>query len=438
MTSPLPPLAPVARLRPITLVQPGTSLPAAPAAAVEAPLGDSGRVALRSGDDHFEAVWDGATVSIELDVGGAASSHRSRRHGRGTSPSRLGLSLTGPVLTAWVHERAAWVARAVVDLSESAPGVDVHDPAWLADLAADGAMADGAVAGGFGQLGLRDLRLVTHADGTPYLAGDTHVLTATSAGPGGFRTGHCSVWSFDSRSLVLEHRADLFFRRSGRAGRAGVYGDHAVHLLRDGEQWLVAASTWGDFDKRRNPRVGTTLASTTDDLLTGTHVLDAEPLALPTDGLASVGTWDPHLVRTDEGWLATYVSARRFFDFHPVTAAGPQLDRLHLRAAAGDRHATEGPTLARLDGDWQVLASDGRDSRRGRRATYPVLDLDLQQHGTLDAAYPTNLPWPTVLEHGGRWWMLGFDATPTGGGLLGYGTHGDVVVQASAAPTPVT
>ncbi len=430
MTSPLPPLTPVTRLRPIALVQPGTSVPAAPAAAVEASLHGASSVALSSGVDRFTAVWDGATVSIELDVGGAASTHRSRRHGRGSSPSRLGLTLTGPVLTAWVYEQHQWVARAVVDLAESAPGVLVHDPAWLANLTAYGELS-----GRFGQLGLRDLRLVTHADGTPYREGDVHLLTATSAGPGGFRSGHCSVWAFNPVAIALEHRADLYFRRTGppkEAERAGVYTDHAAHLVRDDGRWLVAASTWGDFDKRRNPRVGTTLASSTDDLLTGSHVLHSEPLDLPTDGLASVGTWDPHLVRTDEGWLATYVSARRFFDFHPVTATGPQLDRLHLRAAATGRTATEGPTLVWLDGDWRVLASDGRDGPRRSRATYPVFDLDLRQHGVLDADYPTNLPWPTVLEHGGRWWMLGFDATTTGGGLIGYGTHGDVVVQASA------
>ena len=78
-----------------------------------------------------------------------------------------------------------------------------------------------------------------------------------------------------------------------------------------------------------------------------------------------------------------------------------------------------------------MLASDGRDGPRRHRAAYPVFDLDLHQLGELDASYPTNLPWPTVFEHDGRWWMLGFDGTTYGGRLLGYGTHGDVVVQAS-------
>ncbi|WP_240340610.1 hypothetical protein [Nocardioides sp. SYSU D00038] len=235
-------------------------------------------------------------------------------------------------------------------------------------------------------------------------------------------------WTLDPDTLALEHRSDLFFRRPDRSG---VYGDHASHLVRDDDRWLVATSTWGDFDKERHPRVGVTLARTAADLLTGTHVLDTEPLALPTDGLASVGTWDPHLVRTDDGWLVGFVSARRFFQFHPALAGGPTLDDLRLLGAAGDRRATEGTTLVRLDEGWRVLASDGRDGRRGQRERYPAFDLTMREVGALDAPYPTNLPWPTLLRHGEGWLMVAFNGRPVGGRLVGYGSHGDVVVLRS-------
>ena len=44
-----------------------------------------------------------------------------------------------------------------------------------------------------------------------------------------------------------------------------------------------------------------------------------------------------------------------------------------------------------------MLASDKR-----HRRVYPVLDLDLREIGTLDAAYPTNIPWPTIAAVEGR------------------------------------
>ncbi len=167
------------------------------------------------------------------------------------------------------------------------------------------------------------------------------------------------------------------------------------------------------------------------DLLRGTHVLDTRELPLPVDGLDSIATWDPHLVRRDDGWLVGFVSARRFFDFHPALAGGPALDDLRLLGAATDRRSTEGTTLVEVDGRMVVLASDGRDSRRGRRARFAAFDLAMGDLGTLDAPYPTNLPWPSVAHVDDGWLMATFNGRSAGGRLLGYGTHGDLVVMRS-------
>ena len=158
-----------------------------------------------------------------------------------------------------------------------------------------------------------------------------------------------------------------------------------MHLVRDGDRWLLAASTWGDFEPKVRP-VGVTLSESTADLTRGVHVLDSRPLALPTEGFRSVGVWDPHLVRTSEGWLVGYVSATRYFRFHPVLAAGPYLDSLTLRAVAADHRETEGTTIAPAGRAWRVLASDRR------RRSYPVLDLDLRDVGTLDGGVPDEHP----------------------------------------------
>ncbi|MFC7501276.1 hypothetical protein, partial [Nocardioides sp. GCM10030258] len=346
-------------------------------------------------------------------------------------PARLALTLTGTHLAALTLENGAWVVRGRVDLRGI---VDTRDGTWLAGLTSSWTGEVRAwSAGGFGQLGLRDIRLVSHADGSPYRDEGGVLFTATSAGPGFFDTGHTSVWQLADSGLT--HRADLFFQRPDRPG---AFGDHATHLVRDGGRWLVATSTWADFpaDKaeRRDATVQITVAESTGDLLRGQHLLATRSLELPTDG-PSVGVWDPHLVRTGTGeWLVGYVSARKFFDFHPVLASGPSLDDLTLRGAATDRRATEGTTIVRIGDDWRVLASDGRDNSRATRGRFPVFDLDLREIGTLEAPYPTNIPWPTVIapdeyRPDDGWSLVTFDGTPAGGRLAGYGTHGDVVVM---------
>ncbi|KRA38613.1 MULTISPECIES: hypothetical protein [unclassified Nocardioides] len=380
------------------------------------------------------------SVSLSVAVGGSGSRHRSRRHGRvRAAPTRFALTLTGTHLAALTFENDAWLVRGRVDVAGL---LDTRDPAWLGGLTSSWVSTGstgpvGAVtgwsAGAFGQLGLRDIRLVSHADGSPYRDEGAVLFTATSAGPGFFDTGHTSLWRLDGTRLT--HCSDLFFERPDRTGS---FGDHATHLVRDGERWLVATSTWADFPgakaQRRDATVQISLAESTDDLLRGQHVLATRFLALPTDG-PSVGVWDPHLVRTATGqWLVGYVSARKFFDFHPVLASGPSLDELTLRGAATDRRATEGTTIVRIGDDWRVLASDGRDSSRATRGRFPVFDLELREVGALEAPYPTNIPWPTVIapdesRPDDEWSLVTFDGTPAGGRLAGYGTHGDVVVM---------
>lgn len=425
----LPAFAEAARLRPVSVVQPGSTLPRAPYAAAETDVrGPAAQASLSSGSSVFRATWERGVVALEITTTAGTTRHVSRRHGRVSDVTSLAVSLTGPTVTAFVRtgSGASWTARAIVDLTQHESAPDVHDEGWLAGLAGDGDRA-----GTFGQLGLRDVRAVSRADGAAYHDDGRVLLTATSAGPAGFRSAHNSVWSFDPETLELAHRADLFFRRPERPG---VFGDHASHLLLDDGEWLVAASTWGDFDRHTHPRVTTTLARLAGPAAPdGIRILDTTPLALPTAGLESVGRWDPHLVRTAEGWLVAFVSARRFFSFHPALAAGPDLDRLSLRSAARDRTATEGPILHRLGEQWLVLASDGRDNPRGRRAAYPVFDLDFVEQGAVRADYPSNIPWPTLITTPSGPMLIGFDGTPAGGPLLGYGTHGDLVVQRPAS-----
>ncbi|WP_248583400.1 hypothetical protein [Nocardioides sp. InS609-2] len=433
----LPPFEIVARLRPIDLIAPGSRTPDAGAgphpldavapyvAATLVLEAESAGITMVASDGVRLAgsYADGAIGLSVRTAAGVESTHRSRRMGTlPTRPDAIALTLTGIHLTVWSRDGAEWVVRGRVGLLEL---VDTRDEAWLASLTVEYDGGSGEH-GDFGQLGLRDTRVVTCADGTPYSPDGWVWLTATHAGPGFFDTAHTGVWRLEPKTLTLEHRAHLFFRRPTVRG---VYGDHATHLVRDGDGWLVATSTWGDFDRRR-PAVGITLARTEADLTAGRHVLDTTTLDLPLEGLRSRGQWDPHLVRIDETWHVGFASARKFFRFHPALATGPSLDDLALKSATMDRRATEGVTLLRLeDGHWRVFASDGRDGKRGQREQFPVFDLDLTEIGALTAPYPTNIPWPTLVHLDDGWLMATFNATRSGGRLPGYGTHGDLVVM---------
>ena len=408
--------------------------------ATQGPASGPASLVLRSGEDSFAALWDPISGAVALGVttGGpqpASTTHRSRLHGTlARRPAAMALTLTGTHLTLLTQEAGTWVARARHDLTGR---VDVRDEAWLAGLQA-GTGGSGVFtqvrAGCFGQLGLRDVRVVTTSSGEPVLEDGAVLLSATCAGPGFFDTAHTALFSLDPHSLTLRHHSDLWFRRPDRPGS---FGDHAVHVVRDARTstaaepgaatWLVATSTWSDFHTETNPHVRATLARTAVDLTAGEHLLDTTELPLPVDGLGSVGVWDPHLLRDGDLWRVAYVSARKFFVFHPVLASGPSLDALRLDASVR-RRATEGTTFARLDGQLRVLASDGRDNPRGQREHYPVFDLALHEVGRLDAPYPTNIPWPSLVEVDGRRLLITFDGTPAAGDLLGYGTHGDLVV----------
>jgi hypothetical protein len=419
----------------------------APFAAVEADLGThdvAGRLAcelVAPGGIRLTGWYDGGRRLAGLDVtdaSGRTTHHRSRRHGRPeTPPDTLALALTGSWLSVLTRSDGDWTVRGRVQLP---PRVDLRRPELLTGLTADVTWSprepDGATpvltwrSGTFGQLGLRDVHLVTHADGSPVEIGGRLYLTMTHAGPGFADTAHCGVWSYDPAGHDLRPTATIYFRRGGL-----VLGDHATHLVRDGRRWLVATSTWGDFDRTS---VAITLAETTDDVLSGEHVLDARELALPTDGLPGrrVGTWDPHLALIDEHWHVAFVTARKFFSFHPALARAREpgrLDGFELVAAATDRTGTEGTVLARIGDDWRLLASDGPDNPAPHREGYPVFDLSLRKVGALDAPYPTNIPWPSLVERPDGWLLLTFDGTAYGGELPGYGTHGDVIVMRTNA-----
>jgi hypothetical protein len=285
-----------------------------------------------------------------------------------------------------------------------------------------------ARAGLFGMTGLRDPHLVQHADGRPVVRDGRVFLTATCAGLGFFAQAHWGVFTLDLDDPTrLDQVAQLYSHRDGL-----LLGDHAGQLVRDGDRWLVATSSWGDFDgasrgSSRGRGVHVRHLETTEDLLSGVHLLRTEPTGLPTE----VGAWDPGFTRIGGRWFLGFVESpsQAPFDFHPALAATDDSfpwSGLTRVGAAEHLHRCEGPVIARVGGRWGLLASDGRTR------TYPVFDLAMRRVGRLDAPYPTNIPHPQVVQRpDGSWLMVSFDGTQYAPRKMGYGGHGDVVVMAS-------
>jgi hypothetical protein len=317
---------------------------------------------------------------------------------------------------------------------------------------------------------VRDPHLVQAADGTPYVQNGKLYLTMTCAGLGFFQQAHWGVFTLDLEDLTrLEQVAHLFFARDGV-----VLGDHAGQIVIDGDRFHVLVSAWGDFAPGS---IHTRHIVTTSDVLEGTHVLETEPLAMPTD----LGTWDPAMTRIDGRWYVGFVaspSQGHPFDFHPalaVSAAGSAYDQgLTLVGADDQLHQCEGPILARVPeelvstsstpgtggstpghvvstsstpgtggstpetggstteterGEWRLLASDADAGE------FPVFDLEMRRRGSLKAPYGSNIPHPQVVTvpgpQGPRRLMITFDGTQFGESVLGYGGHGDLVILAA-------
>ena len=445
------PFAIVERTRPLALVSPGfeqeSAVPApmesvrhtgisppAPFAAIEVDVLDA---STRLTAGLLTAEGDGVRVDLHgsrrrvrvvlVQDGTERTVARARVRGQA---HRMAFVLCENSVTAVVDVGAGWQAVAT-ERRRIARNLDLRNPATLAahsyawgpvgGLAAVGA----ARAGTFGMVGVRDPHLVQHADGTPYVRDGLYYLTMTCAGTGFFPQAHWGVFTLDpSAPGRLTQVAHLFWRRDGM-----VLGDHAGQVVVDGDVARVMVSSWGDFD----PRTGVRLryAECGLDVLSGVHVLDSAPFAVPTVHSA----WDPCATRIDDRWHVGFVESpsQSPFDFHPALAAGPRGgawgDPLELVGADTSLGQCEGPILARVGGTWRLLASDGR----GRR--YPVYDLQMRPVGTLAAPYGTNIPHPQVLalpdgSAAGTELMVTFDGSPWCERVLGYGTHGDFIAMA--------
>jgi hypothetical protein len=410
--------------------------PSAPFATVMldvARVPEGGRLAAGLVEDERNGVvvtYDGATRRVAVEVlRNGSSTIAAAVDASLAAPFRFAFSVNENYVTALADTGSGWqplVRARITDL------LDLRPPATLArlqygygTLGGGRASFDGVRAGYFGEAGVRDPHVVTHADGTPFIRNGKVYLTLTQAGLGFFQAAHWGVWTLDLADPTrLEQVANLFFLRHGV-----VLGDHAGQIVYDDArgEFILAMSGWGDFDFQG---VHVHYTRTRANVLSGVHVLPTTPMPLPTD----VSSWDPAIARIGTRWHVAFVESpsQDPFLFHPAIAVsrpGGGLDRLTLAGRDESVDQTEGTILQKIGGTWYLLASDG-DARN-----YRVYDLRANLLGHLNAPYGTNIPHPMIFpvteRNRTRYMMVTFDGTQYAEPVLGYGTHGDFLVMSA-------
>jgi hypothetical protein len=383
----------------------------------------AGVVAGLVGDDGTRVLgtYDAGRAAIEITVGGVTTVVRSVAVTL-PAPFRFGVVFNENAVTVLADTTGTGTAwqPLLTERNGVRALIDLRVPDVLGRLSygyggRGNALLGRVRAGYYGQAGVRDPHVVQYADGRPVIRGNKLYLTLTNAGLGFFQQAHWGVWTLDLADPTrLEQVAQLFFARDGV-----VLGDHAGQIVVDGDEYVLAMSSWGDFDFAG---VHVRYVRTSANVLSGVHVLPSARMPLPT----SVSSWDPAMTRINGQWHVAFVESPAqspAFLFHPALARGRTLESLSMVGADLSVDQTEGTIIQRVDGAWYVLASDG-DARE-----YKVYDLRMRPQGTLNAPYGTNIPHPMVVRARGDWWLLTFDGTQYAEPVLGYGGHGDFVVM---------
>jgi hypothetical protein len=398
--------------------------PRAPYGAVEVEVrSGTGVVAGLVGDDGTRVLgtYDAGRVAIEITARGTTTVVRSAAAALPT-PFRFAVVFNENAVTVLADTTGTGTAwqPLLTERNGVRALIDLRVPDVLGRLSygyggRGNALLGRVRAGYFGQAGVRDPHVVQYADGRPVIRNNKLYLTLTNAGLGFFQQAHWGVWTLDLTDPTrLEQVAQLFFARDGV-----VLGDHAGQIVLDGDEFVLAMSSWGDFDFAG---VRINYVRTSANVLSGVHVLPTTPLPLPT----SVSSWDPAMTRVNGQWHVAFVESPAqspAFVFHPALARGNTLESLSPVGADLTVDQTEGTIIQRIDGRWYVLASDG-DAR-----LYKVYDLQMRPQGTLNAPYGTNIPHPMVVRARNTWWLLTFDGTQYAEPVLGYGGHGDFIVM---------
>lgn len=215
--------------------------------------------------------------------------------------SGLGISSTGQgTYYVWQNvSNLGWIpvlGGTINDANMMTPSVlSTYNP-WLS---ATGGLVDKWRLGGFrtgitGQTFMRDFRIVTLPDGTPYVSDGYMYFTAT--------TDACCVYRMNPKSGAFEKVGQLLFNRSGT-----LFADLNADIIYDPDNnlWRVFWATWGN-NSFTNVRMF--YATYKGDILNGFHIITGGTQLTLSQTSGNNATYDESVVydAANSRWLMAY------------------------------------------------------------------------------------------------------------------------------------
>jgi len=382
---------------------------------------------VKDGNNYVVVNWNLAANTLLIQSKIAGVNHFDAAVGTGSwgaFPTTIGISVVGTWLTVYAKLSGApnlWIKVTSFDLSVYINFKAEDLTLWFSSfgLATPGTFDNTVTfkhfqAGPFGGVGVRDICVVTHEDGSPFFASPTAVYAlATLAGAsGGILEASMGMFVIDLEKKTFTQTAAIMVLRGGN-----IQNDHAGCMIREdnGDQHLCV-STWGTDPTPTRIEYKMVLAAT--DLLSGKHVISGMAILALTVQPAGYGQYDPFLIRKAGVWYIAYtvsVAAPAAGNpFFPALDSSPDVIVFANIGSDTTAQRYEGTRILPFNGQSYVLT--------GGQFNMKMYDLAMNYIGIVNCISPgdgTTQPHAMIFPYQALDLLITFDQTkwPTTGGL---------------------
>ncbi|HSX49948.1 MAG TPA: hypothetical protein VLF09_03260 [Cellvibrio sp.] len=281
---------------------------------------------------------------------------------------KIALSLVMNSASVWVDSGSGWVCLVTHQIPTASVNFKTIDlTGWKPSftVAASASVTwvfDNLKSGIFGGVGIRDMTLITSANGDPVDFSGNYRFTATSTCPVG--TGYNTVWEYSPIDYSIVMTGAILVNRGG--SRQNDLNAHIV--LNDDSTYRVVIASWGNgfggiIQCYHKNNVG--------DIMVGeAYINSPDLLALPLiPGTGSGGSYDPYLIYDVDHWFLAYavVSRTDFVGENFYIAAAETVDFIAFTGVGSDpaRTIVEGPKICKSNGQLFIYGGG-----RGEQPSY--------------------------------------------------------------------